>query len=105
MNIGQLNKRVLLQYQTKTADGLGGNTVTWTDSCNVWAAIWPVSASEMLRSSMPSLTVTTRVRIRYMTAIRASWRIKYDSRYFSIISIINANESNEYLDLLCREVQ
>jgi len=33
MRIGDLKKRIDLQYQTKIADGMGGWTVTWvTDS-------------------------------------------------------------------------
>ena len=104
MRIGDLQKRITLQYQTKVADGMGGFTVSWADTATVFAAIWPTSANERIQAMQEVMTVTHRIRIRYRTGIRASWRVKFGNRYFSISSIINPSEKNEMLDLLCKEV-
>ena len=103
MNIGDLNKRITLQYQTKVSDGLGAFTTTWVDACEVWAAIWPVSSAEIVQANSPTMLVTTKIRIRYRSVIKSSWRVKFGKRYFNIVSIVNANERNEYLDLMCKE--
>lgn len=103
MRIGDLNKRVALQSPTLTADGMGGNTVAWGTEAQVWAAIWPTSAREQIEGGQQTMTVSHRMRIRYRSDVASDWRVKYGDRYFSIVSIINPNEKNAMLDLLCRE--
>ena len=103
MGIGDLKKRVTLQYQTKVADGMGGFTVSWVDAATVWSAIWPVSASETIQAAMTTMTITHRIRIRYRAGLRASWRVSWGGKYFNIVSIINPNMSNRWLDILVKE--
>jgi SPP1 family predicted phage head-tail adaptor len=101
--IGDLNKRVTIQHKTRVADGMGGFADTWNDTATVWAAIWPVSASDLIQAAQTTLVVTHRIRIRYRSTFKAAWRVKFGNRYFSIISVLNPNEKNEYLDLICKE--
>jgi SPP1 family predicted phage head-tail adaptor len=82
---------------------MGGPVVVWSPVATVWAAIWPVSASEVVKANATTMIVSHRVRIRFRSVMKAAWRIKFGNRYFSIGSIINPNEANEYLDLLCKE--
>lgn len=102
--IGALDKRITLQCQTKTPDGMGGFTVAWVAVCTAWAGVWPVSATEQLRASAPTMVATHRVRIWYRSVLSASWRVLYNGRYFSIVSKVDPSESHEYIDLLCKEV-
>jgi len=99
----ELNKRITLQAQTKTSDGMGGFAVTWTDMATLWAAIWPVSANEIIQAQAPAMVVSHRIRIRYRNVLKANWRIKYADRYFNIVSIIDQNMAHEWLDLMCKE--
>lgn len=99
----ELNKRIILQYQTKISDGMGGWTVSYVDHATIWAAIWPVSAVEQVKSMATVMTVSHRIRIRYRSVLKAAWRIKFGNRYFAIISIINPNESGEWLDIMVKE--
>jgi len=103
MTIGELNKRIIIQYPTIAKDALGSMVTTWNEVATVWAAIWPVSASEQVRNNATSMVITTKIRVRYRSVLKASWRVKYGNRYFSIEGIVNPNESNEWLDLLCKE--
>lgn len=103
MRIGDLNKRVWLQYQTRTPDGMGGATVAWTDAAEVWAAVWPVNATEQIQAGQQAMTITHRIRMRYRPDLRGHWRIRYGSRYFAIVGIINPNERGAMLDVLCTE--
>lgn len=103
MKIGDLNRRVTIQYKAKASDSLGGFTTTWTDLATVWAAIWPTTAKETIQAGQNVMTIAGRMRIRYRTNMRPDYRIKYGNKYYSISSIINPGMSNEWLDLLYRE--
>ena len=103
MKIGDLKHSVILQYSTRVADGAGGLPLTWHDAATVYAAIWPVSASETVQAMQTTMTITHRVRIRYRSDLKAGWRIKFGNRYFNVVSIINPNMANKYLDVLCKE--
>ena len=101
--IGDLNKRIILQYETKVSDSMGGFTTVWNDAATVFAAIWPTSAAELVQSKQTDMVISHRIRIRFRSVLRPSWRIKFGTRYFNIVSIINPNEKNEYLDIMARE--
>lgn len=103
MEIGKLNKRITWQSPTNTSDGAGGFTVTWTDVCTTWGALWPTSASEQIKSEKPIMEISHRIRIRYRSGFQASYRAKFGDRYFDIKSIINVQEHGEWLDILCKE--
>jgi len=102
--VGMLDKRISLQDPSKVSDSMGGFTETWTTVCTVFAAVWPVSATEKIQSAAPTMTISHRIRIRYRKVLKASWRVLYNGRYFSIVSITDPNEAHEWLDLLCKEV-
>ena len=101
--IGDLNKRITIQYPTRVSDSMGGFTNSWNDSDTIFAAIWPVSAKEQIQSMQNVMEISHRVRIRYRSVLNPSWRLKFGNRYFAILSVINQNEKNEFLDLLCKE--
>lgn len=103
MRIGDLNKRITLEYATKVPDGMGSFTLTWVAAATVFAAIWPVQGSELVQSMQTDMVINCRIRIRYRSVLRPDWRIKYGNRYFNIVSITNPSERNEWLDLYCRE--
>jgi len=103
MDSGDLKHRITIQYPTITKDATGAPITTWNDSATVWAAIWPVSANEITAANSTTMVISHRIRIRYRSVLRSSWRLKFGSRYFAIISILNPNESNELLDLMCKE--
>jgi len=105
MNIGALNKRITIEAPTKASDGMGGFTVTWSEiAADVAAAIWPVSANEQIKAMGAVMTMTHRIRIRYRSDIRSSWRLKYKNDYFDIVSIVNPNMANRALDIMVKAV-
>jgi SPP1 family predicted phage head-tail adaptor len=104
MIISDLNKRITLQYQTKAPDGMGGWNSVWNSvTPDTWAAIWPTSAKELIQTNSTAMVVSHRIRIRYRRDVKGSMRIKFGNRYFAIVSIINPEEKNEWLDLMCKE--
>ena len=105
MPIGDLNKLISIIGTTRVSDGMGGFTQTdSTIASDIWAAIWPVSASEQVQAMSTTMTISHRIRIRYRSVLRPSWRLKFGEKFYNIISIINPNMKNEYLDILAKEV-
>ena len=103
MQSGDLNKRIEIQAATRVSDDMGGFGEVFSTIATVWAAIWPTSAKELTQSMQTDMVITRRIRIQYRSTFRPSWRLKFGNRYFNIVSILNPNEKNEYLDLICRE--
>jgi len=106
MRAGQLRHTVEFQATNSTGDGFGGYVQDWTAASglsSVRVAVYPVTAKERLNAMKPEMTITHKVQLRYRSGITGAMRIKYGSRYLYIDSIINADERNRRLELLCTE--
>jgi len=99
----ELSNRITFEQQDKVADGMGGFTVIWKTAATAWAAIWPISANEIMQSDKQTMTVTHRIRVRYRSVLKPSWRIAWAGKYFNIVSVIEPNTAHVWLDILCRE--
>ena len=93
-----------MQTVTSVADGMGGSTDTVSDYHSCRAAVWPLSAKEILNNAQMEMKVTHRIRIDYKSGITPDMTISYDSRNFEIISIINIDEADRVYDFLCTEI-
>ena len=102
--IGEFRHKIIFQTGTLTSDGMGGGTTTWTDTVTMWAAIWPLSAREALENLKTEHRVSHRIRCYYSDDITPKQRIKYGTRYFEIVSLINPDESNIELEILAEEI-
>jgi len=103
MRIGARRHRVTLQLRGVDQNSYGESVTTWNDQDTVWAAIIPASAKEYVASNELQAVVTHRVNIRYRKGLTPEMRIKYGARYFNINSILNRDERNIELDLMCTE--
>jgi SPP1 family predicted phage head-tail adaptor len=103
MNAGDLNKRVELQIPTTSTNSMGETILTYTTRATVWAAVEPMSGRLLFEAQQANSQVQGRVRIRYRTDIKPTWRIKYGTRYLEILSIVNYKEANDDLQILYKE--
>lgn len=101
--IGTLRHRVTIQSETRTADGAGGFTLTWADVATVWGAVEPLKGMERLRAQQIEAPVTHSVTIRHRTDVSTKERIKFGTRLFNIRDVINPDERDRWLELLCEE--
>ena len=105
MKAGDLRHYCSIQTPTTAADDFGlSGTVSWSVFGYVWAAIWPVSAKERVSADKVEMVATHRIRIRYLSGILPKMRVMFGSRTFEIVSIVNFEERNIFIDLLCNEV-
>lgn len=105
MQSGKLNKRVILQTVSQSSDGAGGSTTdTWADTATIWASITPSTGNEQFQADQLDSRVSQIVTIRYRSGVLTSQRLKFGTRTFSIQNILNKDERNEQLILLCEEL-
>jgi SPP1 family predicted phage head-tail adaptor len=103
MRAGRMDKRVEIQQPVSVPDGAGGQTVTWTTFDTIWASIEPLQGQEYIAAQQMQTAVTHRLRIRYLEGITAAMRVKFGARVFQIQSILNYNERNAEMQLMCVE--
>ena len=105
MNIGALRHQLTIKAINTTEDSYGEVTEDpTTTECTVWGSIEPLSGRELLLAQQIQATVTHRVRIRYHSGLDPSMQIVFGTRTFDILSIINLEERNRELEIMCREV-
>lgn len=104
MDIGKLRHRITFQYLSDNRNQYGEPTGEWLDFKTVWASINPISGREFFQADTDNSEITHRVFMRYCVGIKRSMRIKFNQRIFGIESIINYEEKNLYLQLMCKEL-
>lgn len=105
---GKMRHRITFQRFTGEMDDFGdplqGDDSNWIDAAGVWAAIDPVSGREFYAVEQSQSEVSHKIRCRYRAGLTTDMRIKYGSRRFKIISIIDWEERHESLLIMCKEL-
>ena len=107
MRAGKLGHRVELQASTPVQDGTGQPIDAWATVTGgtVWASIEPISGREFIAAGSFQSEVSHIVTLRWDSTITltSKFRIKFGSRYFSIVSVRNVEERNRMWELGCKE--
>ena len=103
MNAGRMRHRITFQRPTEEKDRLSGYKDDWFDVATVWAQVSPVSGREYL-SQVRETMVSHKIYCRYRAGITPGMRIKFGDRIFRIISVLNWDERNEGLTIMCEEI-
>lgn len=103
-NPGRLNRRIsiLSKTQSKTANGF--DTIKESKVCDCWASIYPVRMSDIKENSTLQTVNNVKFTIRYRPNIDTNMTIKYNSKTFRIIGIVNPFYDNESLEIIAEEV-
>lgn len=104
MNIGRLRHRITIEQLTQTPDGAGGYTEAWTTFATVWSSVDPIGGKEYFAAKQVQSEATHKIRLRYRVGITPDMRINFGGRLFGIESVINWEERNRELILMCSEV-
>lgn len=103
MRAGRLRHQITIQGTTETQNSYGEPVTAWTDFASVRAEITPISGREYFAAQEVRSDVTHRVRLRYLSGVTSQMRIMFGSRIMDIESVINVNERNHELQLMCVE--
>jgi len=106
MRAGKLRHRISIERAIETQDSSYNEAMLqWVLFAEVSASINPLSGRELIRAKQVELEVDTEVIIRYLDGLSPKMRIVYRDRVFEILSVINTEERNRELRLLCSEVK
>tara|TARA_R110002020_G_scaffold42273_1_gene124085 strand:+ start:517 stop:846 length:330 start_codon:yes stop_codon:yes gene_type:complete len=91
MNIGSLDRRIVLQEPTTTVNDYGERTNSWGTLASVWASIERKSSASETNSGeqLVSLQSVTFL-IRYSSVVAGlnmSHRVSYNSEYYNILAV------------------
>lgn len=112
MRSGRLRHWVLIDKKTNTRNSIGENVISWTTNIGTWANVSPIRGSNYFAAMQLQASVSHQVTMRYQTLantteIRPGYcRVRIGStggRVLSIISVINPEERNISLELMCAE--
>ena len=107
MRAGTLRHRITIQEPIGSTGGgvSASRKQSFEDFKTVWGAVWPLRGQELLAAQQVGSEVTSRIRIRYMADITPRYRIRLGdtTTYYDIVSVINPDMRNIYLDLMVRE--
>jgi len=101
--IRDLRQRIKIQSLSRTGDGQGGFTETWTDYLTLWAAVKPVSAAERIWGQRVESNVSHVITIRWTDLLTTEMRIFFENRIFQIHGIRRENEERWFMILDCVE--
>lgn len=101
MRIGKLRHQVEIQEFTIIEDEIGVGTQEWITTSTVWASVEPLKGREYWAAAMVQAETTVKVTIRYLPGITPDHRLKFRGRIYDIQSIINTEERNQELELMC----
>ena len=101
---GVRDRRVTIQEKAVSTDTIGNQTDLWVTIATVWAAVSPLKGREYWAARQVNAETTIKVTILYRRGVTPEHRLLYGSRVLEILEIINTNERNEELVLLCKEV-
>ncbi len=101
--IGNLRHRITLQKPLIIKDSIGQQLEEWQDVATVWASVEPLSGKEYFSAKQMNSEVSTKITIRYLEGITPFMRVFFQKHTYNILAIINFEERNVYLQLLCSE--
>src|SRR5574343_1998421 len=97
--IGKMNKRITFQNDIGIAlDDYGEKTVTWSDVYTCWASIEPLTGKDLYLSQQQFPDVTGKITMRYY-AVKPEYRVKFESRYFKILSVVSVKEMDNMMEI------
>lgn len=103
MRAGALRHSVIIQTSTPSQSGTGEVTESWGTFATVKASISPSSGREFFASEQLNAEMSHKVKIRYLSGVTTKMRVLFGSRVLDILSIVNIDEKNHEMILMCKE--
>lgn len=103
--IGVKRNRVDLQHRTATVGEMGERTWTYSSYATQWASIEPLRGRELEFAQQIEAVVDVQIGIRHNANLINTDRIVWGSRRFEIEAILNQQERNREMTLLCKELK
>jgi len=99
----RLRNRISIIEQGSSIGSMGEVIDSPVEFKKVWASVYPAKADESITHKQEQMDITHKIRVRYIPNLKNNMRIKMGEREFHIVSILNFNEQNKFLDILAIE--
>jgi len=100
---GRFRHRVEIQRRVTTVDAVGQVNDTWNTTACVWVQILPVTSKEYLAQGPERSELTHTIRLRHGPDILPKDRIRFGSRIFDVMGVMNVSERNRFIEIRARE--
>lgn len=101
--IGELTRRVVLEQVTRTPDGAGGATESWTAVATVFAAVRALGGNESFSFDRTTGRATHEIIIRHRTDVKPAMRFRLGTRTFEILNALDHDGRRRHLRCLVEE--
>jgi SPP1 family predicted phage head-tail adaptor len=101
MNIGSLNRQVIIKQPAAVQDAAGQPIPTWTTLATVWADIRSLNGLETIKGGAETAIGKASIRIRYRTDVTAAMRVVHGSTTYEIKAVLPDVAGKRHLDLAC----
>ena len=102
LDIGRMRERVTVQQATERRNSLGETTLEWATYATRWASVQGVSSREALELGQVDVSVTHRVRMRYVDGMTHNMRLSWRGRVLEIVSLLEYDNRSEHV-AVCEE--
>ena len=105
MQAGKLRHRVSLQELARNQSVTGEMIPSYAPYATVWASVEPLTGRELEFAQQITAETNYRVTIRYNSKVDVEHRVVFGDNTFEVTSVVNPDERNEQLFLMCKEVK
>lgn len=106
MRAGRLSNKVEFQRCVETSNAFGEPIQTWGDLFTCWVAIEPLKGAERFSAMQVQSDVDTRIVTRWcqnLSSLNTKDRVKYGNKMYDIKAVLNINERDTELHVMCKE--
>lgn len=106
MKAGPLRHRGTIQHLVTGSPQLsasGESLAQWTALAEVWMSIEPLRGRELFAAQEHQSETEVRIRIRYRDDVTTQMRVLHDSKYYSVLAVIDSELRHRELELMCTQ--
>lgn len=103
LRAGRLRHCLTIQRKDDAQDSYGDYIETWTTKGEVYGGVEPIRGDEVLKAGRLDDRTRFKIIIRFFDNLLYTDRILFGQRVFHIKEILNIEERNHQMELICVE--
>ena len=97
MNIGRLDRKIVIENQTFSNNSIGEYTSSWSTFHTAFSSVTKVSGSESVQADQITATNKVRFKIRFFDGINEAMRVLYNGNYYDIVEVQELDREGLFL--------
>ena len=104
MDIGKLNRRIVVQIFSVEVNANGFEVEGWYPYKTIWASVTNLHGREFFQAQAVQAEKTVKFSIRYMKDLTTNMRILFEDKPYNITFIDNIKYGNTFMEIQALEV-